>query len=302
MPEQPIWSLTPGEKIVRKELHLAFGGRKQGGIGPSAQSPNIFLFSDPEVGKRHGYIDDWKSDGCYHYTGEGQKGDQRMRSGNLTILEHRKAGRHLRLFRGVGGLVTYVGEFEVSAELPFYMDDAPETGGGPIRAVIVFRLRPLDVKPPLGATSPALPKVNSVSEVDLEATNSEKFFVNPSREPYEAEKVEANLVKEFCNFLRHAEGLEARRLKITPAGEAKPLFCDIYVKSKKLLIEAKGTVERGSIRMAIGQLIDYSRFEDVEHKALLLPSIPRQDLLHLIRSANMGVYYKSEDGFSFIAP
>jgi len=302
MPEQPIWPLVPGETIVRKDLHLRFGGRKQGGIGPSLQSPNVFLFSDQEVGKRHGYIDDWKPDGCYHYTGEGQKGDQRMRSGNLAILEHRKSGRHLRLFRGVGGTVTYVGEFAIAEKLPFYTDDAPETGDGPLRSVIVFRLRPIGIEPPLGSNSPALPIIDTVHEVDREDSNSEKFFVNPSREPYEAEKVEAILVGEFCEFLRRTEGVEARRLRITPVGEAKPLFCDLYIKSKKLLIEAKGTVERGSIRMAIGQLIDYSRFAEVEHRALLLPSAPRQDLLHLIRTANMGLYYKSEAGFSFIAP
>ena len=48
------WALTPGETTIRKDLHLKFGGRKQGGIGPSTQSRNVFVFTDPVVGPRHG--------------------------------------------------------------------------------------------------------------------------------------------------------------------------------------------------------------------------------------------------------
>jgi hypothetical protein len=40
----------------------------------------------------------------------------------------------------------------------------------------------------------------------------------------------------------------------------------------------------------------------IEHMALLLPSKPRQDLLELIRSAKMGVYYKTGSEFEFLAP
>lgn len=43
----------------------------------------MFIFSDRNSGGQHGYIDDWKEDGCFHYTGEGQKkGDQVLKGGN----------------------------------------------------------------------------------------------------------------------------------------------------------------------------------------------------------------------------
>jgi hypothetical protein len=45
------------------------------------------------------------------------------------------------LFEGAGGEITYLGEFAVDTSQPFYTTDAPETGGGPVRKVIVFRLR-----------------------------------------------------------------------------------------------------------------------------------------------------------------
>jgi hypothetical protein len=72
----PDWNLLPGQRIQRKQLHALFGGSRQGGIGPSSKSPNVFLFTDPETGMQHGYVDGWQADQCFHYTGEGQRGDQ----------------------------------------------------------------------------------------------------------------------------------------------------------------------------------------------------------------------------------
>jgi len=96
------WHLKPGGTIKRVALHEEFGGRMRGGIGPSAVTDNVFVFTDPEVGERHGYYDDWLGDGCFHYTGEGQRGDQEMKSGNASILNHKRDGRALRLFKGLG--------------------------------------------------------------------------------------------------------------------------------------------------------------------------------------------------------
>ena len=103
------------------------------------------------MGKKYGYnFDGWMADSCYHYTGEGQHGDQEMKSGNAAILRHKQEGRTLRLFKGVRGEVEYLGEFETDEELPYYNTDAPEAGNGPVRSVIPFRLRPL-LKTALGA-------------------------------------------------------------------------------------------------------------------------------------------------------
>jgi hypothetical protein len=86
------WELKPGEAIRRVELHRRYGGGDQGGISPSTKTSNVFIFSDPASGAAHGYIDDWRDDGLFHYTGEGQRGDQQMRAGN-TILQHREDDR-----------------------------------------------------------------------------------------------------------------------------------------------------------------------------------------------------------------
>lgn len=79
------------------------------------------------------------------------------------------------------------------------------------------------------------------------------------------------------------------RFRITPAGEAKPIFTDAYVKDLKILVEVKGSIDRNSTRMAIGQLLDYRRFiEEAAVKcAALLPEVPHQDLLQLLASADV---------------
>ncbi len=58
---------------------------------------------------------------------------------------------------------------------------------------------------------------------------------------------------------------------ITPNGEgqAKPLFTDLSVPQLNLLVEAKGSVTMESVRMSIGQLMDYGRFFPYMKRAVL---------------------------------
>ncbi|MFE9570948.1 restriction endonuclease [Streptomyces sp. NPDC006692] len=295
----PAWTLKPGDTIERKQLHATFGGRTQGGIGPSAKTPNVFVFTDPVAGEKHGYYDDWMPDGRFHYSGEGQYGDQRMISGNASILNHQAEGRALRVFQGARGTVTYRGEFVIDQEDPWYSADAPETNDGPLRKAIVFRLNPVDTAPQEPATK--LGRLlesdpNQVDDLPLERNETETTFVNPNREPYEADRKEARLVKAFADFLT-SNGHQSGRQRILPPGESRPLFTDLHSKGLGLLVEAKGSVTRESIRMAIGQLADYSRFVDHTTRAILLPSEPREDLLALAETQGCAVIWADGKGF-----
>jgi hypothetical protein len=108
----PEWTLSPGERIKRGELHHLFGGSRQSGISPSVKTPNVFLFTSSAKAQT-GYLNNWQSDGCFHYTGEGQRqrGDQQALSGNRAILDASNAGRVLRVFAGFGGNVEYGASF-----------------------------------------------------------------------------------------------------------------------------------------------------------------------------------------------
>ncbi len=295
-----MWDLGPGQEILRKTLHQRFGGQWQGGISPSAQTPNVFIFYDPETGEQHGYYDNWQADGCLHYTGEGQRGDQEMKSGNAAIYHHKGDGRSLRIFRGARGTVTYEGEFELDDIEPFQRTDAPETGNGPLREVIVFRLRPIDTEPPEPTS-----KLNKVLtgpmrvDVPIEQQETEKAYVNPSREPFEAERREQKLVLALEAHLV-ALGHKVSRQRLLPSGEARPIITDLFDATTGTLVEAKGTVERNAVRMAIGQLCDYRRFfadGELEHVAALFPTEPRADLADLLIEQGIVVIYRTEKGF-----
>jgi hypothetical protein len=94
------WHLSPGDSILRRELHRLYGGSRQGGTSPSRSSPNILLFLDRVVGSPHGYFDGWVGERFY-YTGHGQKGDQQFRAGNVAVIRHREDGRAIRVFQGL---------------------------------------------------------------------------------------------------------------------------------------------------------------------------------------------------------
>lgn len=251
------------------------------------------------AGEPHGYYDGWLG-GCFHYTGEGQRGDQEMKGGNAAILLHQSDKRALRVFDGAGGLVTYVDEFELDENQPFYRTDAHESRSDSLREVIVFRLYPKSIEP--APDTPLLVEVSqgpTVVEVPVERQHTEKAYVPSSREPYEAKRLEQKLVLEFE---AHLEGAGHRVIsnRILPPGEARPIRTDLYDATTGLLVEAKGTVNRDAVRMAIGQLLDYRRFVDggsPNYLALLVPREPRQDLRELLFEHEIDIIYRTPDGF-----
>jgi hypothetical protein len=248
------------------------------------------IFTDPVAGEKHGYYDGWMPDGLFHYSGEGQYGDQRMLSGNASILNHEAEGRALRVFQGARGNVTYLGRFTVQG---WYEADAPETGDGPLRKVIVFKLNPVDTparRPGTKLGRLLADQRETVTEIDIERLETEKTFVDPNREPYEAERRESKLVLDFSAYLR-TQGYQVSRQRILPMDETRPLLTDLYVPDLDLLIEAKGSVTRENIRMAVGQLIDYNRFVGAKHVAILVPSEPRPDLRQLAEAAALAIIW-----------
>jgi hypothetical protein len=285
--------LNVGEQLTRREVHARYGGRQQGGIGPSSRARVVLFFTDPDTGHQHGYYDGWGDDGLFHYVGEGQRGDQRLVQGNKAIIDHREDGRTLEGFRATGVTVTYLGEFEL---VDYYFTDAHETGNTDVlRQVIVFRLRPKgDVPvelPHLPVTPTPYP---TVQVVPVEEQHTERAFVAPNREPYELERREAGLVNRYRQHLQR-QGHRVSRLCVVPPGEARPLYSDLWDETSQELIEAKGTVTRDHIRHAVGQLLDYGRFADAKTYAVLVPSQPRDDLLAYLASAHVDAIYPDGD-------
>jgi hypothetical protein len=291
------WTLRPGAHIKRTELHKRYGGRRQGGISPSKSSPNVLIFSAPS-GHKYGYYDGMQPDGCFHYTGEGQEGSQQLKQGNRALAEHQETNKSVRLFWGASGEVTYIGQFRLDQNKPFYKTDAPDVNDE-MREVIVFRLRPIgDYKGRLLpiAQESLQERRSTVEEVDPESRAAEQFTTSALAERT-AERREAALITEYLEFRRLSGLSKLCRLKIKPVGEALPLYTDLYDPETRLIIEAKGTVTRDAIRMALGQLLDYRRFVDRPHKlGVLLPEAPRRDLLEYLDSNGVNVITRAKNG------
>ena len=243
----------------------------------------------------------------------GKQGDQAFIAGNRAVLNHVEDGCALRLFKGARGQVRYLGEFALDEATPFYRTDAPETGTDAIRQVIVFRLRPVgtviqdpddELRVPGGVPPESVeravtsePSQPDVVEVPVEEQHTERALVNPSGETHEAERREQPLVLAYRAYLE-AHGSVVIRLKIQPAGEAKPLYSDLYDQTRNNLVEAKGTGTREAVRMAVGQLADYCRFiTPAPAQAVLLPERPRADLEALLLSQNLHAIW--QDGRTF---
>jgi hypothetical protein len=107
---------------------------------------------------------------------------------------------------------------------------------------------------------------------------------------------ESRLVKEYERFLGRELAVRPVRL---PSKER--LVCDAFDEQENLLIEAKSSVRRQDIRMAIGQLFDYRRYMGSGTKlAILLPERPSDDLLALLRDVKVQVIVRDDTGFATV--
>jgi hypothetical protein len=297
-----MWDIAPGEEHKRTEVQDKYGGSPQGGIAHSGSSANVLLFTNPKRGRKVGYFDGWGSDGCYHYTGEGQQGDQRMVRGNRAVLQHVQDGRALRLFDAVSsGVYSYLGQFTLATEAPWYYRDALDANNE-LRSVIMFRLKPIGAVAALGDGLSFTPSdENVIEDVEIEQHQTERMTVSSKSKGHEAERREAPLVTKYRDYLE-TQGHTVKRKKIIPAGEVRALYTDLYDVTDDALIEAKGSVTREAVRMAIGQLYDYRRYITPRPSlAVLLPARPRQDLIDLCAVSGAAVIWPDGEAFDYSA-
>lgn len=253
------WHLAPGERIKRTELHRIYGGSGQGGINPSATTPNVFLFSDPPSGHQYGYIDEWAEDGTFRYAGEGQTGDQRVNRGNLAVVRHVVDRRALRLFWGSRGTVTYAGEFVLDPGLQFSTVRRPGRDGVE-RNALLFYLRPV--------LEPLSPVVEAPLGTAYRPADEEAEFAPPTLTESDAGDAygRGSLVhRRLQNRLaKLAEANDFAPLSPSPAG---PDFDVAWLDATDTLVivEVKSVTDSNEIRqlrMGLGQVLDYRSMLD----------------------------------------
>jgi hypothetical protein len=283
------WQIREGDELTRQEVHRRYGGQERGGISTPRGSSDILLFAT-KGGQRYGYQDGSHSDGSFTYTGEGTEGDQLFVRGNAALLNHGKSKKTLRLFQETKkSWVQYLGEYFLDSEWPYRFEDAPD-GNNVIRRVIVFRLHRAGV-----STGDVEPPPLTVTDVDLDAHRADTFLVKETKVIVDAERRESMLVQRYAKWL---EGLGHVVKQRTMKGveHAAPLRSDLYDVTADELVEAKGSAARTYIRLAIGQILDYSRYAHTKHRAILVPARPSEDMIDLLKALKISCIYEQSKG------
>lgn len=139
-------------------------------------------------------------------------------------------------------------------------------------------------------------------EAEVESQHVDSFQVCVPEQTIEAGRREQALVLAYRDHLVSQGHRVTRRLYPLP-GSRSQLACDLIDETEQVLYEAKGNTRRSSVRMAIGQLFDYRRFEQTPMRiAILLPREPAKDLVELIHSARASAVWRTTSGFSISHP
>ncbi|RRD51007.1 hypothetical protein [Arachnia propionica] len=286
------WTLKPGDITRRSEVAKRYGGGPQRGIEASNQTPNIMLYSDPEVGVEHGYqFDGWSPDGAFHYTGEGKSGDQQLTGGNRAIRDSTTSGRILRVFEAASGkqpggkLQRYVGAFRLDPRAPYRVETVNH--GREKRNVLVFRLLPLDVRPP--TTRVNTPSgAGVVTELLGPESNDVRSFRERACQQGISTPEREETMRAWETRLRHQHH-DVYRVKIVLPADKVMFLTDTYDATTQELFDVQRSSSRGAVRMGIGRLMDFRRHVQPRACSLLLPERPSDDLMDLVSHARIGL-------------
>lgn len=139
----------------------------------------------------------------------------------------------------------------------------------------------------------AIPEQDALSSEGVPIPTARKgSSIVRARDSYVMKWPEDALVEQYVVYMgRKGVTIGTRKM-------SRRLRCDLYDGIHKNLIEAKASVARESIRMAIGELADYRRFVKPRYVSVLLPSRPEKDLETLLRTQGIFVIWRGGKGFA----
>jgi hypothetical protein len=131
----------------------------------------------------------------------------------------------------------------------------------------------------------------------LQKNNDHGYKYRSKRQIVKAQKKEADLVKRYRDWIWKKYGRDLNRFKIG----AGWLVCDCFDREPRNLVEAKASISREDIRMAVGQLLDYKFYAERKfgklHKAILLPEQPRANTLGWLRPLKISLIWRTKSTF-----
>lgn len=223
----------------------------------------------------------WRSDGCYYFAGDLRRHE------HFYLRLGAKMAKPLHLFtRHWGGraqVTRYIDEFVIEDIIE--QGGAAQSNGQPQNQPI-YKLRPVEAVAHVPgqieqSCADGVVAFKPIERSDLLDTQ----VVTGLRD-------ENLLVLQFCRHLRKLNH-SVQRLQIRHTVGHAPLFTDIWVDTAFLLVEAKVKPDRDSVREAIGQMADYTRFLPNPRRAILLSGRPEGDLIELAHSERCALIWPS---------
>ena len=144
----------------------------------------------------------------------------------------------------------------------------------------------------VGGESPAAEE--SPKLVPPEAHLVENFWIERRASTTDLrQRREAKLQKDYLEHLK-AEGHEVSRYRIPSDGGY--LYTDLHDVTTGELIEVKASTDRETMRLALGQVLDYKRLLAPESCAVLVPERPVQGILDLYRGYSVRLIWPHPGG------
>jgi len=284
-------------------MHEKVGGSFRHGMTSCSEGSEFLLFHDKKKSVKFGYHvwEGLQADGKFHYTGQGTLGDQTLTKSNLALIRAGELGHAIHLIESVEGVCTYIGEYLLD-DPNFFIEDAPDALQETLRKVYVFRLTPKSYFQNYFPSDESQQKMtgqpkpwNAPNFTDVLPLHLSKTAANIVRDEFK-------LQNEFGLYLLE-QGHDVLSFDFKLPGANGTLKPDFWIKDLGLIVEAKPSISREHIRMAIGQVLDYVHLAaqlGLHMKpAVLLPSLPPIDLVGLLQELGIQLIYKSGATFHF---
>ncbi|MET9800314.1 hypothetical protein [Streptomyces sp. NPDC006368] len=207
---------------------------------------------------------------------------------NARLLAAAEEGRPIHVFETGGQTARHIDEFILE-------DVGPPQAmrvGGRFAYPPVFKLRPTET---VAHVPGQLAAVCDSQVVTFRAVERGDLLCDQSALDTAKLRPENKLVLRFCQYLNR-NGHETFSLQIRHTPDHAPMFTDIWVDSAYLLIEAKVKTDRESVRMALSQLADYTRFLEQPKRAVLLSGRPEPDVIALAHSQQSAIIWPTMEG------
>ncbi|MFE7583892.1 hypothetical protein ACFU5Y_20330 [Streptomyces gardneri] len=237
----------------------------------------------------------WRPDGLLHYLGAStvfdrpvQRRDALSHPTNARLLAAAEEGRPIHVFETGRRTARYIDEFILEDVGPPQLIRA---GNGFVYPP-VFKLRPTET---VAHVPGQLAAVCDSQVVTFRAVERGDLLCNQGALDTAKLRPENKLVLKFCQHLNRS-GHSTLSLQIRHTPDHAPMFTDIWVDSAYLLIEAKVKPDRESVRMALSQLADYTRFLEQPKRAVLLSGRPEPDVITLAHSQQSAVIWPTKGG------